>query len=407
MKLLIVVDMLLTGFDAPPATCLYIDKPMQNHGLFQAICRVNRRDTDDKEYGYIIDYKDLFRSLEQSVKDYTGEAFQGYDREDVEGLMKDRLEQGRARLEETREKIKALCEPVEPPYDTAAHKRFFCAAEGGNAEQLKSNEPKRVRLYKLTAKFVRAYADLANEMHDAGYSDTEAATIKAEVKHYEKVRQAVKLISGDYVDMKMYEPAMRHLLDTYIRAEESELLSDLDERTLVQLIVERGDNAIDALREDLGEDPEVIAETIENNVRRLIIDQMPGNPSYYETMSQALDELIRKRRQEAADYKDYLANLVEFAKQITYPQHQVPYPPAINSAGLKAIFDNLPDRYGSAETKEAKAVALDQAIRQTKKADWRGHKFKEREVRIAIRSVLEANEDVDDMFKIVKAQRDY
>ena len=72
MKLLIVVDKLLTGFDAPSATYLYIDKQMQDHGLFQAICRVNRLDGEDKEYGYIIDYKDLFRSLEQSIKDYTG-----------------------------------------------------------------------------------------------------------------------------------------------------------------------------------------------------------------------------------------------------------------------------------------------------------------------------------------------
>ena len=95
MKLLIVVDKLLTGFDAPPATCLYIDKPMQDHGLFQAICRVNRLDGEDKEYGYIIDYKDLFRSLEQSVKDYTSEAFDGYDKADVEGLLKDRLALGR------------------------------------------------------------------------------------------------------------------------------------------------------------------------------------------------------------------------------------------------------------------------------------------------------------------------
>ena len=72
MKLLIVVDKLLTGFDTPPTTYLYIDKPMQDHGLFQAICRVNRLDGEDKEYGYIIDYKDLFQSLEQSIKDYTG-----------------------------------------------------------------------------------------------------------------------------------------------------------------------------------------------------------------------------------------------------------------------------------------------------------------------------------------------
>ena len=86
MKLLIVVDKLLTGFDAPSATYLYIDKSMQDHGLFQAICRVNRLDGDDKEYGYIVDYKDLFRSLEQSIEDYTGEAFSNYGRRRRQGV---------------------------------------------------------------------------------------------------------------------------------------------------------------------------------------------------------------------------------------------------------------------------------------------------------------------------------
>ena len=109
MKLLIVVDKLLTGFDAPSATYLYIDKHMQDHGLFQAICRVNRLDDEDKEYGYIIDYKDLFRSLEQSIHDYTGEAFAGYDEADVRGLLKDRLQLSREQLEEAREAVKALC----------------------------------------------------------------------------------------------------------------------------------------------------------------------------------------------------------------------------------------------------------------------------------------------------------
>ena len=115
MKLLIVVDKLLTGFDAPPATYLYIDKQMQDHGLFQAICRVNRLDGDDKEYGYIIDYKDLFKSLEGAVQDYTSGALDGYDKEDVAGLLEDRLGKARERLEEAREAVKALCEPVEPP----------------------------------------------------------------------------------------------------------------------------------------------------------------------------------------------------------------------------------------------------------------------------------------------------
>ena len=269
MKLLIVVDKLLIGFDAPPATCLYIDKHMQDHGLFQAICRVNRLDGEDKEYGYVIDYKDLFRSLEKSVRDYTGEAFDGYDAEDVQGLLKDRLRQGRERLEEAREAVRALCEPVDPPRDSAAYRRYFCSAESGNAGQLKDNEPKRVALYRLVASLLRAYADLANEMGEAGYSESDARDVKAEVGHYEKVREEVKLASGDYIDLKLYEPAMRHLLDTYIRADDSESLSEFDDLTLVELIVERGKDGLEsALPNRIRKDPEAMAETIENNVRR-------------------------------------------------------------------------------------------------------------------------------------------
>src|SRR2546430_14216472 len=116
----------------------------------------------------------------------------------MDALMKSRLEQGSERLEETREAIKALCEQVEPPRDTAAYLRFFCAVESGNAGQLKDNEPRRVALYKLAAAYLRAYASLANEMREAGYSDAKVEEIKHEVEHYKKVREEVKLASGDY-----------------------------------------------------------------------------------------------------------------------------------------------------------------------------------------------------------------
>ena len=341
MKLLIVVDKLLTGFDAPSATYLYIDKQMQDHGLFQAICRVNRLDGEDKEYGYVIDYKDLFRSLERSIEDYTGEALDGYDKADVEGLLKDRLQQGRERLEETREATKALCEPVEPPRDTTAYLHYFCAAYSGNAGQLKNNEPKRVALYKQVAAFLRAYANLANEMCEAGYSEAEAQEIKAEVYHYEKVRQEIKLASGDYIDLKMYEPAMRHLLDTYIRAEESEQLSGFDDMTLVELIVERGEEAVEELPEGIRKSREAMAETIENNVRRLIIDETGVNPKYYEKMSELLEALIRQRKQEAIDYKEYLARIVDLTRKTSRPETQASYPASINTPALRALFDNL------------------------------------------------------------------
>ena len=422
MKLLIVVDKLLTGFDAPPATCLYIDKQMRDHGLFQAICRVNRLDGEDKEYGCVIDYKDLFRSLEQSIEDYTGAAFDGYDSEDVKGLLKDRLQSGRERLEEAREAVKALCEPVEPPHDSAAYLRFFCAAESGDAVQLKENEPRRVALYKLTVALLRAYANLANEMQEAGYSEVEAQEVRAEVDHYEKVRQEVKLASGDYIDMKMYEPAMRHLLDTYIRAGESERFSDFDDLTLVRMIVERGTDAVESLPAGIRRNPEAVAETIENNVRRIIIDEMAVNPRYYEKMSELLDVLIRQRRQDAMDYKAYLAKVVALTKRVHRPETEASYPRTIHTAALRALFDNLEDPQSPltldppasyddtppADTREAMTLALDRAIRGVKKADWRGNRFKEIEVRNAIQSVLDGDEDlVDRMFEIVKAQRDY
>jgi len=266
MKLLIVVDKLLTGFDAPPATYLYIDKPMHDHGLFQAICRVNRLDGEDKEYGYIVDYRDLFHSLEGAVHDYTSGALDGYDQADVAGLLKDRLGQARIRLEETREAVKALCEPVPPPQDTPAYLHYFCAADTADKAALKDNEPKRVALYKAVAALVRAYANLANELPQAGYSAAEIERIRREVADYENVRREVKLNSGDYVDMKMFEPAMRHLLDTYIRADESEVVSTFDDLGLVELIVDQGLGALDKLPKGIRGNEEAMAETIENNL---------------------------------------------------------------------------------------------------------------------------------------------
>lgn len=419
MKLLIVVDKLLTGFDAPPATYLYIDKKMRDHGLFQAICRVNRLDGEDKEYGYIVDYKDLFRSLEQSISDYTGEAFEAFDREDVAGLLKNRLKQARDRLEEAREAVTALCEPVEPPKDTAAYLHYFCAADSGSLEQLKANEPKRLTLYKMAAAYLRAYAELANEMDAAGYSITEAQTIRDEVDHFEKARSEVKLASGDYIDLKVYEPAMRHLLDTYIRAEESEKISAFDELPLVQLILDRGTGALESLPEGIRGNQDAMAETIENNVRRLIIDEMAVNPRYYANMSVLLDELIGERKRQALDYKTYLEKIVELARNVRDPD-QGQYPQTINSPALQAIFDLLqghpvleavlsPRQIAEPGATLAETVALQvhDAIRNAKMADFRGHPMKEKKIRKAIGKVLPDGELVDQIFEIVKAQREY
>ena len=424
MKLLIVVDKLLTGFDAPPATYLYIDKTMRDHGLFQAICRVNRLDGDDKEYGYIIDYKDLFRSLEGAIGDYTGEAFEGYDRADVEGLLKDRLEQGRKRLEEKREAVKALCEPVEPPYDTEAYLRYFCHGAGdGTAEQRRQSERRRLTLYTMVAAFVRAYANLANEMIEAGYTEAQRRVMKDEVSHYENVRQEVKMASGDYVDLKTYEPAMRHLLDTYIRAEDSEVVSKFDDMTLVDLLVRDGVGAIGELPKGIRSSQSAVAETIENNVRRLIVDEMAVNPKYYENMSAVLDALIRQRKEEAIEYEAYLKKVIELAEKVRRGEGGGSYPATIKTPALRAIYDNLPEvvlgkaaaegtatenEDDEADLREEVALRVDRAVRRAKMDDWRGNPIKEKRVARAIRDALGPHHAITlTILEIVKAQREY
>jgi len=424
MKLLIVVDKLLTGFDAPPATYLYIDKKMQDHGLFQAICRVNRLDGNDKEYGYIIDYRDLFRSLEGAIRDYTGEAFENFDRADVEGLLKDRLGRGRERLEETREEVKALCEPVEPPHDTDAYLRYFC--HGGTADparQLAADERKRLTLYRAVAAFMRAYANLANEMIEAGYTDAERLAIRDEVAHYEKVRQEVKLASGDYVDLKVFEPAMRHLLDTYIRAEDSEVVSAFDDMTLVDLLVRDGKDAIKGLPEGIQGSQQAIAETIANNVRRLIVDEMAVNPKYYEKMSAVLEALIQQRREEAIEYEAYLKKVIDLAEQVKRGEGGGSYPASINTTALRAIYANLPEELlgkqvaegtdtqeqdDTRDLREAVALAVDRAVRAAKQDDWRGHPIKENQIGRAIRDALGPYAaHTFTILEIVKAQSEY
>ena len=403
MKLLIVVDKLLTGFDAPSATYLYIDKQMRDHGLFQAICRVNRLDGDDKEYGYIIDYKDLFKSLEGAVRDYTSGALDKYDKADVEGLLKDRVALAKQDLVDALETIRALVEPVEKPKDSAAYLRYFCANEAGNAAQLKANEPKRLALYKAVTAVAWAFAALAGDEITAGYTAEEFEKLRAEIARYDAVYKEVKLASGDYIDLKMYEPAMRHLIDTYIKADESKKISTFDDISFVQLLVDRGADAVNELPEGIRKKEETVAEVIENNVRRLIIDEQPINPKYYDKMSELLDALIEQRRNKRIDYQKYLEEIAKLAKQVIDPSAAKGYPKAISTPGKRALYDLF-------DGDEDLAIAVDGAIHERAQDGWRDNLHKHRRVRIGISNVLNIgplHERVDLVLDLVSRHSEY
>ena len=133
-------------------------------------------------------------------------------------------------------------------------------------------------------------------MEAAGYTAAEAAAIRDEVAHYAAVRDEVKLGAGENIDFKQYEAGMRFLLDTYIQADASKVLTDFADAGLVQLIAQMGDAALGRLPKGIRDNPDAVAETIANNVRRVIIDEHAMNPKYYDKMSALLDDLIRQRQ---------------------------------------------------------------------------------------------------------------
>jgi len=400
MKLLIVVDKLLVGFDAPPCTYLYIDKNMQDHGLFQAICRVNRLDTDDKLFGYIIDYKDLFRKVENAVAVYTSELdYDNFRKEDVDVLLKDRLKIGRERLDNALEEIALLCEPVVPPKDSLAYIRYFCG-NPENEDDLKANEVKRTALYKHTVALVRVYANIAAEMEEAGYSVQEIDDIKKKIDFYLNLREEIRKSSGETLDLKTYEADMRHLIDNFIQAEESKRIDPFGEQTLLDIIVKSGiSNAINNLPQGIKSNKEAVAETIENNVRRKIIKEHLIDPAYFEEMSKLLSEIIKERKANAVSYEEYLKKIAELAKRVNNMTRD-DLPARIQTIAQRALYNNLGKN-------EELAIAMDAAIKRVKKADWKGNLHKENEIKAEIYKILKDEDEVERIFPIIKQQNDY
>jgi type I restriction enzyme R subunit len=400
MKLLVVVDKLLTGFDAPPCTYLYIDKSMQDHGLFQAICRTNRLDGEEKDFGYIVDYKDLFKKVENAIAVYTSEldnsSANGVDQQI---LLKDRLTKSRERLDDALEAFAMLCEPVEPPKGELEHIHYFC----GNTElpdDLKEREPRRAALYKTAAQLIRAFANIADELEAAGYTASDIARIKAQLKACLDLREIIRKASGESLDLKTYEADMRHLIDTYIEADEPRKISPFDDMPLLDLIVNTGiADAINRMPAGIKSSRESIAETIENNVRSKIIKEHLSDPAFYDSMSALLDEIIAARHTRAIEYEEYLRRIAALAKRVAAGKGD-DTPTDVDTPGRRALFNNL-------NKDEDLALKIDAAIKRVRPDDWRGIQARENEIKRALYELLNDKAEVERIFLIVKQQREY
>jgi type I restriction enzyme R subunit len=405
MKLLIVVSKLLTGFDAPSCTYLYIDKSMQDHGLFQAICRVNRLDTEDKELGYIVDYMDLFKNLVNdkgtgAIQIYTSElAYDQFRKEDCDVLLQSRLEKGRERLDTALEQLELICEPVPNPKDDKAYRYYFC----GNTElpeDLKEREFLRQELYKKTVAFIRAYANLSDEMDAAGYNAQEIQHIDKRLKFYNELREAIKNASGEKLDMKDYEADMRHLIDNYLQADEPRKISEFESLTLLEIITKAGlGKATETLPPAIRKDQEAMAETIENNVRTKIVKEHLTDPVFFEKMSLLLSEIIKQRKARAIDYEEYLKQIAELAKQVQEGKTS-DTPKELDSPAKVVLYHHFREDV-------SKAIMVHEAIVEYTPNGWKGDSAKENIIKEQIYKVLNDFDDTVKVFEVIKEQNEY
>ena len=408
MKLLIVVDKLLTGFDAPSATYLYIDKKMRDHNLFQAICRVNRVDSEEKDYGYIIDYQDLFGAVKDAIDVYTTGAFEGYDEEDIKDLLTTRIVEARKALEEALQAVHTMCEVIHPQTREGYFAYFVYAETTPVDEQQKESEAnanKRETFYKLVNNLVRKYIDLANEMESAGYTAEEAAEIKKQVDYYNDIKDEIKLKSGDALDLKYYDPAMRQLIDNYVRAEDSEKLVDLADISFLEILDIDKDKAIESLPNNIKNNERSVAELLAANMRKMIISERPNNPAYFDKMSDILNKLLQEQKDGKMQYKELIEKLIEKLKE-SRSASKTKYPKSIDTKGKQALYDNLC-------SDEELALRVHEVVKSNARDGFRDMDGsglrKMKALRKAVENVLNDtnSEKIDDIMQIIISQKEY
>ncbi|MBV5311161.1 type I restriction endonuclease subunit R [Chromatium okenii] len=419
LKLLIVVNKLLTGFDAPSCTYIYLDQELRDHNLFQAICRTNRLDGKDKDYGYIVDFKELFGNVQQAIAVYNADEL---DTDQGNGgdnniHLKDWLTEGKRQLDESRETLRYLCEPVAAPREVEQFLHYFCG-DATNPDALNATEPLRVSFYQAVARYARTFAELAQNLSEAGYSTIESTALQKEVAFYIEIRTAIKLHSGETLDLKPFEADMRHLINTYIQASSATPLGQLDQLPLTELIVKNGIHTVIAntLNATGKLSHNAIAEGIINNVRKTIVRDQLTDPKFYAQMSELLDNLIQKKQLNTVAYEVFLIQAENLIKQLLTKQAHSTLPIVLHGHHAAIVlFNNLASIQATCfqcpptdADKAALALRIDQSVRNNAPANWKGDSTREKAILKALQPLLNSDKDATEaLFEIIKQQPDY
>ena len=371
INLIIVKDKLLTGFDAPPAAVLYVDKPLKDHNLLQSIARVNRV-FENKDFGLVVDYIGIFKSL-NSALDLYSDAKSGMD-----GFNKEQIESAIASVSEQKSKLEELNKTLW---------KYFNGIDKNerdpNAWQdCLDNDDKRFEFYEKLALYAKLL-DLMYSSHDffeaVGFE--EAEKFRKDYIFFKKLKDSVTLRHNDRVDFSKYEDGIRQLLNTYVGAEEVKtIIEPLDimnkEKMEEQLaLLGTKDAKADAIK------TRQVA-VLENNRYEDPIKYL----TFMERINKTIEEYLKER-----DSEKYLTRMEEMAEDYRNGRSNTNYPPIIsNDSEAKAFYGSIcsglkksvgrADGYDNNSTGEL-AVQIKNIVAQNAKRDWRDNVIVHRNIK--------------------------
>ncbi|ABO34928.1 type I site-specific deoxyribonuclease, HsdR family [Methanococcus maripaludis C5] len=352
IDLLIVVDKLLTGFDSPRTTTLYVDKELKDHRLLQAIARVNRL-YDEKDCGFIIDYRGLLGKLDMALTSYTSLA--NFDEEDL-GTTMINTEQEIHLFKNYYSHLIDLFKPVKNKNDREEYEVFL------------ANNDLRKEFYKYLKHYVKhlGYALSSEQIYDLV---DDLKKYKNALKFYVELRKNVSLRYYERIDFGKYEEHMQKLLDTYIGASDVEHLTEL-----VNIFdVENFNREI--VRVEGGR---AKADLIKSAVEKHIKHSFDENPVYYQSLSDRIKEVLDKYHEKRISDEEYLKSMQHVLKDVQSKNMDLKtYPTLISeSQDAKIIFDNIYEYFGEytgngfEDDLAELSLKFDSEIKKNLKVNW-------------------------------------
>lgn len=355
-EILIVVDKLLTGFDAPRNSVLYLDKRLKEHGILQAIARVNRL-FEGKDYGLIIDYRGIFGELNDAIDTYAALENEGFDPEDIEGTLTDITEEIKL-LPQRHTNVWEVFKEVENQKDLEAMQRHL------------EPEDRRQRFYEALALFAKTLQlALANARFQDETPENKIARYKDDLKHFLNLRQAVKQRYGEAVDYSSYEKQIRNMVNKYIGAD---AVKQLIEPVNV-FAIDEFEKEIESIDGDAAK-----ADAIASRVKKTITEKMEEDPALYKRLSELIDEAIAEHRAKRLSDMEYLERIRGTLNELRGNESS-DLPDILNHRDeAKAYYGVIQEPmsgfkipgYSSDDLAAETAVRLEDIIRDHKIRDW-------------------------------------